>query len=70
MGEYDYGKLLGRIKEKHMTQDDLAKKMGIRSSTLSQKLNNKARFKQSEISMACDILEITANDIGDYFFAH
>ena len=67
---YDYSKLLGRMKEKNITQDVLAKKMGLQPPTLSQKLNNKARFKQAEISLICDILDIDANQIGAYFFAH
>ena len=67
---YDYSKLLGRMKEKNVTQDILARKIGLQPPTLSQKLNNKARFKQAEISMICEILDIEANQIGAYFFAH
>ena len=67
---YDYSKLLGRMKEKNITQDVLAKRIGLQPTTLSQKLNNKARFKQSEISLICDILDIDAGQIGVYFFAH
>lgn len=67
---YDYSKLLGRMKEKNITQDVLAKKIGMQSPTLSQKLNNKARFKQAEISLICEVLDIEANQIGTYFFAH
>ena len=67
---YDYSKLLGRMKEKNITQDQLAKMIGLQPPTLSQKLNNKAKFKQAEISKICDILDIAANEIGVYFFAH
>lgn len=67
---YDYSKLLGRMKEKNITQDGLAKHIGLQPPTLSQKLNNKAKFKQAEISKICDVLGIEATDIGLYFFAH
>lgn len=67
---YNYSKLLGRLKEKNITQDILAKKIGLQPPTLSQKLNNKAKFKQGEISRICDILDISASEIGAYFFSH
>ena len=44
---YNYSKLLGQIREKNYTQETLAKEIGIQSTTLSQKLNNKAKFKQT-----------------------
>lgn len=67
---YSYGKLLGQIKEQGMTQETLALNVGLKPSTLSQKLNNKAHFKQVEISKICNILGIKGEDIGAYFFAH
>lgn len=67
---YDYSKLLGKMKEKNITQDVLARLIGLQPPTLSQKLNNKAKFKQAEISKICDVLDIDATDIGLYFFAH
>ena len=67
---YNSSKLLGRMREKNITQDVLAKRIGLQPPTLSQKLNNKAKFKQSEISKICEALTIEANEIGDYFFAH
>ncbi len=67
---YSYGKLLGQIKEQGMTQETLALNIGLKPSTLSQKLNNKARFKQAEISKICNILGIKSEDIGAYFFVN
>ena len=67
---YNYRKLLGKMKENNITQEVLAKEIGLKPPTLSQKLNNKAKFKQSEISKICDVLNIEANEIGLYFFAH
>jgi transcriptional regulator with XRE-family HTH domain len=65
---FNYNKLLGLMKEKQITQLELAKKLGITTPTLSLKLNNKARFKQSEIVTICDFLGIDAGSIGSYFF--
>lgn len=67
---YNYNKLLGQIKEKNLTQETLAKKIRIQPTTLSQKLNNKAYFKQIEISHICKLLEIPDTEIGIYFFTH
>lgn len=67
---YNYSMLLGRMREKSITQDVLAKSIGLQPATLSQKLNNKAKFKQTEISNICGILEIADNEIGRYFFTH
>lgn len=67
---YNYNKLLGRMKEKKMTQENLAKRIGLQPPTLSQKLNNKGKFKQTEISKICHILDIPDKEIGQYFFAH
>ena len=66
--EFDYSKLLGRIKEYGYTQETLAKGIGITESSMSLKLNNKAPFKQIEIRLICKILGIPNNEIGVYFF--
>ena len=65
---FDYCKLLGRLREKGITQKELAKKIENTPATLSLKLNNKASFKTSEISTICQELEIPALEIGEYFF--
>lgn len=66
--KFNYNKLLGLMKEKQITQLELAEKLGITTPTLSLKLNNKARFKQGEIVTICDFLGIDAGSIGSYFF--
>ena len=66
--KFDYSKLLGRIKEKGFTQDSLAKHIGIRPGTMSDKLNNKANFKQIEIFLIRQALDISAGEVGEYFF--
>lgn len=67
--EFDYSKLLGRIKEYGYTQETFAKEIGINESSMSLKLNNKAPFKQIEIRLICKILDIADEEIGVYFFA-
>lgn len=65
---YDYSKLLGRIKEKNLTQADFSVKIGVSLSTLNAKISNNYQFKQNEIKKACEILEIDLRDVGVYFF--
>jgi len=66
--EFDYSKLLGRIKEKGFTQETLAKLIGITPGSMSEKLNNKANFKQKEIFLIRQILDISIGEVGEYFF--
>ena len=66
--EFNYSKLLGKIKEKGYTLKTFAKSIGISASTLSLKLSNKAHFTQREMHMACEILGIEIKNIGVYFF--
>ena len=66
---YNYSKLLGRIVEKVGTQSKFAEKMGLSERTISLKLNGKVGWKQSEISVACHVLDIQETEIPAYFFA-
>lgn len=65
---FDYSKLLGKIKEKFRTQGKFAIAMGIGLSSLNQRLNNKAEFSQNEIDRACILLGIGKEKISTYFF--
>lgn len=65
---YDYSKLKGRIVEKLENQSNFAQKMKLSETTIYSKLNGKIEFKQSEISNACEILDISMNDMPEYFF--
>lgn len=67
--EFDYSKLLGKIKEKGFTQESLAKYIGITAGVMSVKLNNQSPFKQKEIFIICEALDISIIEIGEYFFA-
>lgn len=66
--QFDYSKLLGRIKECGYTQESLAKRIGIAESSICLKLNNKADFKKIEVFLICEALGISIEEIGAYFF--
>lgn len=66
--QFDYSKLLGRIKECGYTQERLAEEIGTTKATMSLKLNNKAFFTQLEIEKIRKILRIANRKVGVYFF--
>ncbi|SFR94699.1 DUF739 family protein [Anaeromicropila populeti] len=66
--EFDYSKLRGRIKEYYGTQEKLADALNIGRVSLSQRLNNRIDFLQSEINQMSKLLEIEKFDIPEYFF--
>lgn len=65
----NYSKLLGRIKERGITQEQLASAIGKNKSTVSAKINGRFSFTQKEIDDVCRALDIPNDEIGDYFFA-
>ena len=65
---FNYAKLKGRIKEKYETQGDFAKAIGLTPTTFSFKINGKAKWKQDEIVKAAELLEISRDEIAEYFF--
>lgn len=65
---YNYAKIRGKIREVCGTQSVFSEKMGISSTTLSLKLNNKAEWSQNEMLKAMDILGIDKKNIEEYFF--
>lgn len=67
MREYNYSRLLGRMKECGETQESVAKAINISVSSLNQKLKNRRDFSQTEIKNICRFLKI--DDIRAYFFA-
>lgn len=63
-------KLKARLKEKRMTQEQLAKKLGIHLSTLNAKINNEVG-ETLTIKQADDIkkiLDIPHDEVIEYFF--
>ena len=67
--QFDYSKLLGRIRECGFTQETLAKHIGIAKSSMCLKINNKANFTNPEVFLICEALKIEIHEIGAYFFA-
>ena len=67
---YDYSELLGKLRAKKITQEELARKIHLNPSTLNQKLNNKSEFSQSEMRNILNVLEVPVSMIATYFFAH
>lgn len=65
---FNYRKLKGRIREIFNTQSAFAKAMGMSTTSLSAKLNNKIEFSQKEIDKASDLLKIKKEEIPIYFF--
>lgn len=65
---FDYSKLRGRIVEKYSSQIEFAKALGWSERTLSLKMNGKVAWKQTDICSAIDLLELSKDDIQDYFF--
>ena len=66
---FNYSKLRGRIIEKYGSQTDFAKAFGCSDRTLSLKMTGKRPWKQIEILKAIKLLDLSEDDIQDYFFA-
>lgn len=63
-----YGRLRERIKNKYSLLDDFADAMGMNSSTLSKKLNDRTGWTRDEIEKACGLLNIPIEQNYEYFF--
>ena len=68
MLKYDYSKLLGKMKEKHITQEQMAKNIGIAEATVNQKLKCRTQFSQDEMRNILESLDVPLDDIVLYFF--
>ena len=66
--QFDFSKLLGRIKECGFTQEQLAKEIRMTKTTLNLKLNNKANFTLPEMEKIRKVLCIAVEEVGAYFF--
>ena len=63
-----YGRLKERIREKFKTQQLFAQTLGVNLATLNLKLNGKTSWTSNEIEKVCILLDISTNEIIDYFF--
>ncbi len=65
---FDYSKLLGRLRELGISQEEFAFEIGMSPSTLSLKLNGNGFFKQDAIEKARIVLGLDKSEISAYFF--
>ena len=65
---FDYSKLRGRIVEKYGTAGAFSKAMGTNAVTVSLLLNNNQEWRPAKILKACELLDISSSQIGEYFF--
>lgn len=63
-------KLKAKLKEKNMTQEELAKRIGIDSSTLSKRMNDPRgdNFTIEEATKMIEILSISGDEVTQIFF--
>lgn len=66
--ELNHDKLKGKIKEVLGTQSKLAEALDLDETTISNKLNSNTYFTQKEILKICSILNISKEQIAEYFF--
>lgn len=57
------------MKEKEITQADVARELKIAQPTANQKINNVRPFDLNEAEALAKLLEIDAGEFGAYFFA-
>lgn len=60
--------LNARIDSSGLKKSYIAKALGIRTDTLSRKINNEREFKASEINALCDILGIECLEEKEHIF--
>lgn len=63
------GKILGRMRELGVTQDQCSKAIGVAQPTYSQKINNVRPMDLVEAEKLAKFLEIPDTDFGSYFFS-
>ena len=63
-----FGKLREQISIKYGTMDNFARVFGVNSATLSKKLTGKTDISRLEIVKFCELLDITVEQIPEYFF--
>lgn len=62
-------KLKGIMREKRMTQADVAKILNLSECTVNQKINNVRPFFLNEAEALAKALDIDSGAFGTYFFA-
>lgn len=65
-----YNKLRGKIVEVFGSQKSFAEALDITEQSVTAKLNGRSEFSQGDIIKWCDLLDINAEHITDYFFGN
>ena len=65
---FNYNKLRGRIIEKCGSVEAFAKEVGLSTVSMSKKLNNKTGISREDIINWSEVLDISKDDYGAYFF--
>ena len=65
----DINKLKGKIREKGLTYQILAQKIGIGLTSMNYKINGKNLFNQEEMKKLKEALRLTDNETIDIFFS-
>lgn len=65
---FSYRRLKGRIVERFGTQGAFAKAMGMTPQAISSRLLGKTNFSQGEVWYASILLELTKEEVGNFFF--
>lgn len=63
-----YAKLRGKIREVYGSEKLFANAMGISTSTVSLKLNEKGSWTVDEMVKALELLDIEQSNANEYFF--
>lgn len=63
----DTNKLKGKIMENGFSITSLARELKTSKTTLSQKINNKVKFSQTDIKNISNKLQLTGEEIKDIF---
>lgn len=66
--KFDYRKLRGRIFEIFETQQEFMDKVPISNKTFINKMKGRIAFRNDEIMRIAEVLNISKQDIPDYFF--
>ena len=69
MSDVTLSKLNGRITEKYGSNLAFAKELKKTAQTVSNKVHKKTPFDTNEIVEWCELLDISKDEITDYFFA-
>lgn len=65
---FDYSKLIGLIAERNFTQKKLCENINISENSFTNKIKGRSNFSSDEIAKICNVLEISNNQVGLYFF--